>query len=132
MSIAASSAIVRTILFVAGFAGASIGGLMLTMPVEFHGTAGIMLGEDISLMNELRATGGGVLVTGLFVMAGAFRTALAFASAAVATLVYLANGFGRLYSMSLDGPPSDVLVAVASAEIAMGLVCAYALKRASR
>lgn len=132
MSAAKPHAIVRPILLIAGLVGAAIGTLMLAIPVEFHGTAGLTIGGDTSLLNELRAAGGGVLACGLFVLAGAVRAEMAFASAALAMLVYLGNGLGRVYSISVDGPPSEMLMAVAASEIAVGLACAFAFAKTLR
>jgi hypothetical protein len=132
MSRTANDVIVWPVLAIAGLAGTAIGILMLFFPVEFHGTAGIALGRDVSLLNEMRAAGGGVLMCGLFVLAGAFRRDFAFPSALLAASVYSANGLARIFSMTTDGPPSTILMIVAAAEIGMGLLCANALTKVWR
>lgn len=129
MSQPASPVVVSTVLAIAGLIGTAIGVLMVFFPVEFHGSAGIELGRNSSLLNEMRAAGGGVLVSGLFVLAGAIRREFAFPSALLAAAVYSANGLARVFSITIDGAPSNMLVIVATAELAMGLLSAYALTR---
>jgi len=115
------------IAFVSGLVGVAIGAAILVAPVEFHATAGIVLGESASLRNEMRASGGALLASGLFVVAGAFRSSLTFAAILLAAMTYLAFGLSRAFSIVVDGVPDDLLVVVSALEIAWGLVCATAV-----
>lgn len=122
-----SAIAVTAILLVSGLVGVVIGGAMLLMPVEFHAMAGIALGDSASLLNEMRASGGALLASGLLIVSGAFRADLTFAAGVIATMLYLAYGLSRIFSMVVDGAPDDILVIVAGLEIAWGLVCAFPL-----
>ena len=118
----------KVILFIAGLVAAAVGGANLFVPAEFHATTGITLGDNISLLNEVRASGGALLAGGILILAGAFRAQLAYISASVATLIYFGYGLSRLFSMAIDGTPHTSLVQAAALEIIVGLACLYALK----
>jgi len=118
---------VTLIALVSGLVGTIIGAAILLTPVEFHAAAGIVVGESASLRNEMRASGGALLASGLFVVVGAFRGDLTFAAVLLAAMTYLAFGLSRAFSIVVDGVPDEMLVIVAALEIAWGLVCASAV-----
>ena len=122
-----NSKTVKTILLISGVIAAGIGAAILFMPVAFHATTGIELGDNISLLNEMRAPGGALLAIGLLIMLGAFMQKLTFTAAVVASLLYLSYGASRILSMVVDGMPASELVLVAGLEIAIGLACVFAL-----
>lgn len=124
-----NSAMLKMILIVAGLIGASVGGAILFIPEAFHATTGIRLGGDVSLLNEMRASGGALLASGVFVMSGAWVPKLTFTSTTVAALLYLSYGLSRVLSMVVDGMPDPGLVQVAGVEIVIGTVCVFALVR---
>ena len=121
------SKVLKTILIVAGVVGMIVGGANLFVPVAFNASSGIDLGENISLMNEMRASGGGLLLSSVVIVMGAFVSRLAFTSTLLATMLYLGYGFSRLVSIMVDGMPSDDLVSVAIFEIFVGLVALFGL-----
>ena len=121
------SKILKSIIIISGLIGVYVGIEILFMPVSFYATSGIHLGENISLLNEMRAPGGALLASGLLITLGAFWERLAFTSIVLATLLYLSYGLSRIYSMVIDGAPAEILVYVAIAEILVGSVCAVAL-----
>ena len=125
-----NSKVLKTILFISGLILAGIGGAILFVPVAFHATAdGIVLGDDISLLNEIRAPGGALLASGILVMSGAFMAKLTFTSTVVSALLYLSYGLSRILSMAIDGMPAEELVQVAVIEIVVGLICVFSLMK---
>jgi hypothetical protein len=124
-----NSAVLKTILIVAGLIGAGVGAAILFIPEAFHATTGIRLGGDVSLLNEMRASGGALLTGGVLVMSGAWVPKLTFTSTMVAALLYLSYGFSRVLSMVIDGMPDPGLVQVAVLEIVIGTVCVFALAK---
>ncbi len=124
-----NSAVLKTILTVAGLIGAGVGGAILLIPEAFHATTGIRLSGDVSLLNEMRASGGALLASGVLVMSGAWIPKLAFTSAMVASMLYLSYGLSRVLSMVIDGMPDPGLVQVAGLEIVIGTVCVFALAK---
>ncbi len=113
----------RAILALGGLVGLGIGLAMLLIPDAFHGSAGIVLDGNASLMSEMRAFGGVLLALSLVVLLGAVISQLTFTAAVVASLVYLSYGLSRLLSMAMDGMPSEMLIGATALEILMGLAC---------
>lgn len=124
-----NSKVLKTILFISGLILTGTGGAILFMPVAFYAINGIELAGNISLLNEIRAPGSALLVSGLLIMSGAFVAKLTFTSAVVSTLVYLSYGLSRILSMAIDGMPAEGLVQAAFLEIVIGLVCVFALAK---
>jgi hypothetical protein len=124
-----NSILLKLILVMAGLIGAIVGAGMLFAPVPFHSSTGIELGDNISLLNEMRTAGGALLAGGLFILAGAFFAKITFSAAIMATLLYLAYGFSRVYSIAVDGAPDEAVYLVMTLEIFVGLICVWALAR---
>ena len=119
----------KTLLFVTGFIGVGIGGAILFVPVAFHATSGIVVAEHAGLLSEMRAAGGVLFACGFLVLLGAFVRSLTFTALLLATVLYLSYGTSRLFSMLVDGMPSDSLVLVTGFELVVGTICALALVR---
>ena len=122
----------NAMLAISGLSGIAIGCAMLLIPAEFHATAGIVLGHDVNLLNEMRASGGALLGAGIVITLGTFVSRLKFPGVILATTLYLSYGLSRLMSLQLDGTPSPTLLIVAVAEIIIGVLCAFALLSAER
>lgn len=118
-----NSNVIKVILFISGLIAASIGGAVLFMPTAFYAANGIELGGNVSLLNEIRASGGALLVVGILIISGCFITRLRFTAIVVSALLYLAYGLSRILSFVIDGIPSEGLVQAAGLEIFIGLVC---------
>ena len=67
----------KAILFLAGATAFSIGAAILIFPAAFYTSYGITIGSDPSLLSEIRAPGGALLVMGLFMLTGLVRPDLA-------------------------------------------------------
>lgn len=119
----------RAILTVAGLVLAAVGSALLFAPEAMHGSNGVDLGGDASLLSEVRAPAGALLVLGVLVVAGAFVSRLTLPAAMIATAVYLAYGLSRLLSLALDGIPAPGLVVAAGLEIALGATTAVLFRR---
>jgi len=122
--------ILKNTLFIAGIIAFGIGVAELFFPIRFHAGSGIALGDNVNLLNEMRAPGGTMLVMGIIILLGAFSSAFRVSSAVLATVLYLAYGLSRLYSIAVDGMPDTLLVQATALEIAIGLICALALAKA--
>ena len=122
-----NSKVLKTILFISGLIASAIGATILFSPGAFYASYGIALGDNVSLLNEIRASGGALLTTGLLIMSGAFVDKLAFTSVVVATLLYLSYGLSRVMSLAIDGMPVEGIVQAAVLEIVIGLACIFAL-----
>ena len=118
---------ITSLLLFVGVVVTAIGAAMLISPVTFHASSGIVLGDNVSLLNEMRATGGGLVGAGLLVLAGAVFDVLRFTALVLAGLLNMSYGLARLVSFTVDGLPSDILVAATGFEIVVGLLCLTAL-----
>jgi len=122
----------RGLLLGCGLIAAGIAAMILFAPAAFYEGYAIEIGADISLANELRAPAGLLLLSGLLMLAGAFRSEFAIPSLTVATAVYLSYGLSRIASMAIDGVPHSGLVSAAVIEIAIGGICLVDLMRHRR
>ena len=122
-----NSKVLKTILFISGLIAAGVGAANLFAPAAFHSAAGIDLGGDISLLSEIRASGGTLLAGGVMIMSGAFVARLAFTATVVSVLIYLSKGVSRIVGIIIDGIPAAEHVQATVLEIIIGLVCVFAL-----
>ncbi|HUS54302.1 MAG TPA: DUF4345 domain-containing protein [Thermohalobaculum sp.] len=122
-----NSKALRTMLFISGLIAAGVGGAILSVPVAFYAAYGIEIGSNISLLNEIRAPGGALLASGMFIMSGAFVARLTATSAVVSALLYVPYGLSRILSMAIDGMPDEGLVQAAVLETAIGLIWVFSL-----
>ncbi len=117
----------KLVLLISGLVAIGIAATILFAPDMFYAAYGIELAGNTNLTNELKAPAGVLLVAGLLMLAGVFRTHLTTAGLMVATAIYLPYGLSRLLSIALDGVPHSGLVGAAIFEIAVGAVCLLAL-----
>jgi hypothetical protein len=122
-----NSNVLKTVLIISGLVLTGIGGAILCIPEAFFATNGIDLGENISLVNEIRAPGGALLASGMVIMLGAFVAKLTFTSAVISIVMYLSYGLSRMLSIAIDGMPAEGLVVATVLEILIGLVGVFAL-----
>jgi hypothetical protein len=120
------------LLLASGLIAAGIAVMILFAPTVFFSSYGIDIGKNASLVNELKAPAGALLVAGLLIMAGIFRPGLKMQSLGIATAVYLSYGLSRVLSMVMDGLPHDGLVSAAAIEVAIGAICFVDLMRHRR
>ena len=124
-----NSKTLKATLIISGFIGVYIGVEILFFPISFYATSGIDLGSNVSLLNEIRAPGGALLLSSVLIIMGAFVPRLTFTSIILATLLYLSYGLSRILSMVIDGRPAEILIYVSALEIAIGLACAFMLAK---
>lgn len=122
-----NSKVLTAILIMAGLVAAVIGAEILFMPRVFYTGYGVELGGNLSLLNEMKASGGVLLASGILIMAGAFIIKLRFTATLVSTLIYLSYGLSRVMSIGIDGMPDGGLIQAAFMEIMLGLVSFFAL-----
>ncbi len=113
----------KLLLFVAGALLILIGASISASPIDFYASNGIDLGSNVSLLNELKAPSGFLLVAGLFVFGAIFVQRLADSAMLLAALIYLSYAASRFASMVFDGVPAEGLVQAAVLEAAVGLAC---------
>jgi hypothetical protein len=122
-----NSKILKTILFVSGAIGMIVGFASLVIPVAFHASAGITLGDSINLLSEMRAAGGALFAGSALVLLGVFLPQLTFTASVVASLLYGSYGLSRLLAIALDGMPSAEILQITGFELVFALLNLFAL-----
>lgn len=108
----------------AGFIALMIGVAVLLAPVPFYALSGITLPDDVNLVSDIRAFGGGLLGAGIFITLGLFRRSLTLPSLISATTVYAGFGLARLWGISVDGLPEVAFLWVLAIELIVAAACA--------
>ena len=119
--------LVNLTLILSGLIACAVGLGVLFAPHAFHASAGIVLGEDATLLNELRAPGGMLLAFGFFALAAVFRPGLAGPALILSVALYLSFALSRTVGLLLDGAPSDAMLQIIGAEYAVAALSAIAL-----
>ncbi|MEL6553800.1 MAG: DUF4345 domain-containing protein [Cyanobacteria bacterium J06621_11] len=105
-----------------------IGSIILFMPQSFYASDGVFLGNNPSLLSEVRASGGMLTGSALVVFAGIVRPTLRSLAMTLNILIYGSFGLSRLLSLAIDGTPSNNLIVATAIELtvaAIGLVILY-------
>ena len=97
----------------------AIGGAILFMPQAFYAYDGILLGNDPSLLSEIRASGGLLTGSSFVLLLGAVRSSLRSRAVALSVIVYGSFGLARLLGLAIDGAPSDNLLMAISIELVL-------------
>ncbi|MEL6189904.1 MAG: DUF4345 family protein, partial [Myxococcota bacterium] len=100
----------RGALAVSGSILLAVGGSIFLGPLAYQAGMGVELPTDPTLLSDLRAMGGGLLGFGILLWAGALQRRWGLAAACAGAVLYLSYGLSRLFSIALDGLPSEVLV----------------------
>lgn len=113
----------------AGLTAVGIGGFILAAPHAFYASYGIILGQDPSLLSELRAPAAGLLTLGVLMLSGIWRAEMALLAVTATFVVFLAFPAGRLIGVAIDGLPSGGIVGALVLEIAIAALCVFAFRR---
>lgn len=113
----------------AGLTAAGIGGMITFAPHVFYASYGISIGEDPSLLSELRAPGAGLSTLGIVMLAGIWRSGMAQLAVAATLIVFLAFPAGRFVGIAVDGMPSSGIVAALIFEVAIAALCIFAFRK---
>lgn len=113
----------------AGLVALGIGATIAIAPDLFYASYGIALGPDPDQRSELRAPAANLVALGALILGGAVWSSLTRTAALVGTILFTAYAVGRLLGIGLDGMPSDGIVQAMVIELAIGGLCALALRR---
>ena len=112
----------RTVLGLSGLVLFAIAGLVIFDPVSFFDSNDISLAPSPSLMSELKAPAGLLLVSGVIVMSGVIVKRMIQTALALNALVFGAYALGRLVSFLMDGQPSDPLIHATAIELVIAVI----------
>jgi hypothetical protein len=112
-----------------GLTAFTIGAFILFAPHAFYAGYGITLGDDASLLSELRAPGAGLAGFGLLMLRGIWREATFPVAVAAALTVFAAFPAGRLVGVAMDGMPSGSVIGALVVELMIAALCFAAFRR---
>ncbi len=116
-----SSKILKTYLIVSGVFLIFFGGATLLMPLELKASFGVIIPQDINVLNDIRAYSALGLAIGILAILGAFKSKLTYTASLVVFIQFLALGFGRSLSMLLDGIQVEGIPGIAN-EFFLGII----------
>lgn len=119
----------KTTLCLSGLTVLGIGGVIMTAPQVFYASYGIVVGDDPSLLSELRALAAALITLGALMLVGVLRAAMAQFAVAASFIVFLAFPAGRLIGVMVDGIPSAGIIGALLLEIAIASLCIFAFRR---
>lgn len=119
----------KVALGLAGFTALAIGLVILIAPHAFYASYGITLGDDASLLSELRAPGASLAGFGLLMVIGIWRHTILPVSVAAALTVFIAFPTGRLIGIAMDGMPANSLISALVVELMIAALCLAAFRR---
>lgn len=108
-----------------------IGGALMFAPKTFLAMSHVFVERDPSLMSEITAPSGLLIISGALMIFGAVKVRFAGFALVLGALVYGSFGVGRLVSMTLHGLPAESLITATVIELAIAIVLS-ALGVASR
>jgi len=119
---------VKLTLALSGIIGVGIGLSALFWPRAFFASSGTVLGDDISLMSEIRAPAMVLVLFGAVMLVAVVVPSIRKAALWAAALLYLSYGLGRVISVMLDGMPHVNILMALGIELGIGLLCIYMLR----
>jgi len=114
---------------ISGLTAIGIGGMITIAPHAFYASYGVVLGENPSLLSELRAPAAGLTTLGILMLLGIWRSAMAQLAVASTLIVFLAFPAGRFIGLVVDGMPSSGIIGALIIEIAIAVLCLFAFRR---
>jgi hypothetical protein len=117
---------------ISGLTTVGIGSFIMVAPHAFYASYGITLGDNASLLSELRAPAAGLITLGVLMLTGIWRTAMAQLAVAASLIVFLSFPAGRLIGIAVDGMPSGGIIGALVLEIAIAILCLFAFSRRAR
>ncbi len=120
------STVLKIILIIFGLLLTALGSWRLFDPITFFENSGLILSNDVGLLNEARATGGVVTGFGLLILSGAFIRKLSYTSIVAAIVLFLGFGIARLIGFVMDGNPEEALIQGIVFELVFGLLAVFA------
>ena len=105
-----------------------VGIMRLGNPIKTYlKNSGIRLGNDPSLLNEMRGVSAVMLSAGIIIALGIFIEKLTFTSHCIGSLIFLGFAIGRLISLKVDGKPSKQISQGIIFELVLGAANVYCL-----
>lgn len=114
---------------ISGLTAIGIGGMITIAPHTFYASYGVALGENPSLLSELRAPAACLTTLGVLMLLGIWRSTMAQLAVASTLIVFLAFPVGRFIGLVIDGMPSSGIIGALLIEVAIAALCLFAFRR---
>ena len=108
-----------------------IGASILIVPKAFYAMNGITLGNDPSMLSEIRAPGGLFVVISIFILLGVLRSRHRPLAMLLTLITFGSIGISRLFSMVMDGMPVRGLVEATVIELVVAAIALFCMKCSS-
>jgi len=89
--------------------------------------SGITLEKEVNILNEARAVGSVMMLSGVIMLLGIISSELTMTSHIIALLILFGFAIGRAYSMVIDGKPNKLLITGLISELVLGSINAFCL-----
>lgn len=109
-------------LAIAGLLLLAIGGAILLAPHAFHGSNGIELGNNPTMLSEIRAPGGLLAGAAILALISVFRLGLRAFTTPLMVLIYGSFGLARLLSIMQDGMPAGSIIGATILELVVAAI----------
>ncbi|MEM7611553.1 MAG: DUF4345 domain-containing protein [Pseudomonadota bacterium] len=109
-------------LMLAGLLLLAIGGAILLAPHAFHASNGIELGNNPTMLSEIRAPGGLLAASAVLALISVFRRRLRAFTTPLLVLIFGSFGLARLVSMAQDGIPGGSIVGATVLELIVAAI----------
>ncbi|MCY7296490.1 DUF4345 domain-containing protein [Alteromonas sp. a30] len=124
------SKFVKSMLIISGLLLIFIGASYLFTPIEFYASANQTdISGQVNLLSEIRAAGGGLLLGGILVAVGAFKSHFAYTATVISIMIWMGWGLARIVGFAADGMPNEGLVIATICEILIGIWGIIAIKK---
>ncbi len=122
-----NSKVLKVILFSLGLILTILGLWRFISPIGYYAGSGIILPDEVNILNTVRASGGAEIGFGVLVLMGCFLQKFSFTSTVVAAILYLSFGIGRVLSIGIDGCPGNMIIIFTVFEFILGSLGIWAL-----
>ena len=114
----------RSALALSSLIALGIGAAILFAPSDFYAMSAVTLPNDVNLLNDLRAFGGGLVAVAVFSSLGLFYRSLIFPALIAAAIVFAGFGLARIWAITADGLPDATYMWVLVIELVVAAVAA--------
>lgn len=118
-------------LILSGVIALTVGISILADPFYFYKSYAIFLPDNPNLLSELRGPAANLAAMGTIMLAGAFYRPMTRTSITTAKTVFIAFPIGRLVSITVDGIPSEGILAALYVELLIAAFLVLAFTRHS-
>ena len=117
-----NSKVLKGYLFLSGIILTVIGSLTTFNPIPIKAEEGIDIAGNASALNDVRSFGMLLLGTALLLITGALKSSVRKSATLSAVILFLSLGIGRVFSMLIDGIPSEGIIKATGIEFVFGII----------